>query len=290
MKIRVNPMLKKELLVGVRGIRLTVLMLIFNAVLALIGLAVFYTILQEARWSGSTSYSTIIVLYITLSVIQFLLIAFIVPAMTASSISGERERQTLDILLSSSLTPAGIIIGKLTSSILSVILLILSSIPVMSLIFIFGGVSVGDIISIELFFIYITIFAGSIGIACSTRFQKTTSATIASYGIILFLGIGTIFIVGIASMIRYGTGSYSSDPGIVSLLLLFNPLFSLVSLLFQQVGSRGDIFTFFLDAGVPGFVGKNWFLISILSQLLVIVLLLYGSIRRLNPLKRKGRR
>lgn len=290
MKIRINPMMKKELLVSVRGIRLTVLMLIFNTVLALIGLAVFYTILQEAQWSGDIGYATIIVLYITLSVIQFILIAFIVPAITASAISGERERQTLDILLSSSLTPAGIIMGKLSSSILSIVLLIVSSIPVMSLIFIFGGVSIGNILSMELFLIYITIFAGSIGIACSTRFKKTTSATIASYGLILFLGAGTLLIAGVASIIRYSWGSYSSSPGIIGLLLLFNPGFSLVSLLFKQVGSRAETLNFFIGVGTPSFINSHWFLISMLAQILLIVLLLLGSIRRLNPLKRRGKR
>ena len=54
-------------------------------------------------------------IFITLTVVQVLMISFIVPIITSGAISQEREKQTLDILLSTSLRPIEIIIGKLCS-------------------------------------------------------------------------------------------------------------------------------------------------------------------------------
>jgi len=288
-KLKVNPMLKKEILVSVRSIKLTVLMLIFNIILAAIGLLIFSSVLETVRWSGRLDYSSTVSLYITLLVIEFILLAFIVPAITAGTISGERERQTLDILLSTSLSPSRIISGKLMSSIISVILLIISSMPVISLIFIFGGVSGGDILTSVLFLIFITVYAGAIGIACSARFKKTTTATVAAYGSVLFLGIGTLFLVGIlcvTASIRY---PYESNIGLFSLILLLNPAVSLMNLILKQVGSASDFSSGLQEIGVPGFMSDHWLIISTIVQILFILLLLIWSVKRLNPVKKKGR-
>lgn len=288
--MKINPMLKKEITVSVRGIRLTVLMLIFNIILALIGLAVFHSILDNARYFGTIDYGSSISLYVTLVFFQFLLLAFIVPAITASAISGERERQTLDILLSTSLTPAKIIFGKLFSSLTSVVLLIISSIPIMSLIFIFGGVAVGDLIITILFLIFIAVYAGSIGIACSTRFKKTTSSTVASYGIVLAIGFGTIFLVGMITLFSVSSYSYESSNGIFSLILLLNPVITLMGLLMHQVGGFSDISYMMSAFGMPDFISEHVVIISFLCQALFIVFLLWASIRRLNPIKKKVKR
>lgn len=50
--------------------------------------------------------------FIAITVVQVLMISFIVPIITAGSISLEREKQTLDILLSTNLRPISIIMGN----------------------------------------------------------------------------------------------------------------------------------------------------------------------------------
>ena len=136
--MQINPVFKKELKLSVRSARLPVVMLIYNSVLAFISLLIFYTIIGNAQWSGLMDFTSVILLYIVVISIEGVLLAFIIPALTASTISGERERQTLDILLTTRMTPFGIISGKLMSSVSMIVLLVISSIPVISIVFIFG--------------------------------------------------------------------------------------------------------------------------------------------------------
>lgn len=292
MIMKINPMLKKEIMVNVRGIRLTVMMLVFNLVLAIIGLVVFYYILETARWSGSIDYSSTIMLYTVLMVIQFLLLAFMVPALTAGAISGERERQTLDILLASTLTPGKIVFGKLSSSILSVILMIISSIPIMSLIFIFGGIEIWDLFANVIFLIYIALFAGSIGIYCSARFKKTTGATAAAYGFVLFLGFGTVILTILLAFIYSFTGNGGKDviKWIVMLILLFNPGATLVEIIGAQLGEGSLMENLFYESGLLGFIAEHWIFFSILFQCIIMVIMMRGAVKRVNPLYQKRSR
>src|ERR1700716_910074 len=52
-------------------------------------------------------------LYTFILIIQLLLIIFITPVFTATSINGEKERQTFDLLLCSRLSSSALVIGKL---------------------------------------------------------------------------------------------------------------------------------------------------------------------------------
>ncbi len=64
----------------------------------------------------------------------------------AGSIAGERERQTLDMLLATKMKPWSIVLGKLESSLSSVLMLAVSSLPVLSIVFIFGGVGILELV------------------------------------------------------------------------------------------------------------------------------------------------
>lgn len=48
--------------------------------------------------------------------LQFGMLVLVAPAMTAGSISGERERQTLDLLLVTNTGPVKLVLGKLLES------------------------------------------------------------------------------------------------------------------------------------------------------------------------------
>ena len=54
-------------------------------------------------------------MYVVLCAMQMGLMLLSAPAMTAGTISGERERQTLDLLLMTKMSSLSIVIGKLLS-------------------------------------------------------------------------------------------------------------------------------------------------------------------------------
>lgn len=286
--MQVNPVFRKELKLGVRSARLPIVMLIYNSVLAFISLLVFYTIIESARWSGIMDYTSVIVLYIVVVGIEGVLLAFIVPALTASTISGERERQTLDILLTTRMTPFGIISGKLMSSVSMIVLLVFSSIPVISIVFIFGGVSLADVIKIVLYLIFAAVFFGTMGISCSARFKKTTSSTVAAYGGVLGLCAGTVLIVIVGALVAAvsATVSIQNVVGILALILLLNPGMTAVAMLVGQLAYSSISGTVFHDIfGIPMFFSEHWVIISIILQLVFMILLLWRACSALKPKK-----
>ena len=124
--IRLNPVFQKEYMLMTRSIKMIVTVLIFNAILSIFGFAVFYSIINTAKYTGVVDYSSMLNLYYVMAFIEFVMVALIVPAISSGAISGEREKQTLDILLTTRMTPLKIVTGKLMSSIITIMLLIIS--------------------------------------------------------------------------------------------------------------------------------------------------------------------
>ena len=75
-----------------------------------------------------------------------MLVCFIAPAFTAGAISLEREKQTLDLLVSTPMRPGGDRHRQARSALAFVVLMILAGIPVSALVLMYGGASVEDIL------------------------------------------------------------------------------------------------------------------------------------------------
>src|SRR4029079_16606965 len=116
---------------------------------------------------------------------QFFLVALVAPTFAAGSITGEKERKTYEMLLASPLEPSTILIGKLLSSLTYIVLLILSSLPLMILCFLLGGISLSEIVRAYLVLILAAGTFGLLSVACSSYFQRTSSALVVSYLVIL---------------------------------------------------------------------------------------------------------
>ncbi len=130
-------------------------------------------------------------LFVMTAVLQYGMICFIAPALSAGAISGERERQTLHVLLTTQLSPLTIIASKLITSLAFVFLLVLASLPIYSFVLLYGGVSPLQLIKLVLFFVSNIIFFGSLGLFCSTWIKRTGVSTITAYGIAFFFVVGT---------------------------------------------------------------------------------------------------
>lgn len=294
--MKLNPVYQKELKTSVRGMRTAVILLGYNGILALFGLFAFYVTFEyDSRFGGTVDYASILRIYAIITAAEFGLVLFTVPALTAASISGEREKQTLEILLTTRLTPFQIILGKLASSISMIILLALSSLPVLAIVFTIGGVTLRDFMFFMLLIVVTAVFAGSIGMFFSTLFKKTTSATVSTYGVLLILGIGTLAILwGIRllmeiQMNQFSTGALmyqTPDVGNWMLILLINPGVTFFAMIEDQIGTGSELISFFGNFGtVARSTQEHWFIISILLQLGVSVILLIGSSALLDPLR-----
>ena len=130
--------------------------------------------------------------YIALVILQFGLILLIAPTMTAGALSGERERQTLDLLLMTTTGSFSLAIGKLLEAFAFVALLILASAPFLSLVLLTGGVTVAQL-GLSIAFLLVTAFAAlSVGLFASALFRRTATATFMTYLFLFIIGVGTL--------------------------------------------------------------------------------------------------
>jgi ABC-type transport system involved in cytochrome c biogenesis permease component len=126
--------------------------------------------------------------------VQTLMVAVLAPAATAGAISSEREHQTLELLAVTPISSFAIVLGKLISALAWVFILILASIPVTALVFVFGGVAPDDMIRAYVVLFATTIGLGSVGIFFSTLTRRTGASTGLTFVATLVLVVGSVFL------------------------------------------------------------------------------------------------
>lgn len=285
--MKINPVWRKELMLSMRSIKFPLTLSISIGVLSGLLILVFDGILSSVRYGGNLS--GLVGLYFTVTLIEFILIGMISPTLTASAICGERERGTLDILLSTKMSPLSIILGKLLASLSKVVLLIVASTPVFAITLSLGGVSIVNIIQMILLYIMTAIFCGSVGLFFSSVLKSTKSSTAASYGLLIFLAIGTLIITVLYYSIKaraYSMAGQSFEPNIPFWLYL-NPGLGYGSIVYNQLG----IGTTSIINGLNQFkaIGNAW-IYNIAVEIVLTILLLWGAAVKLNPLKKRRKK
>ena len=181
----INPIIGKELRVLLRTKQAFGLQLAYLGVLVLIVLTIWP---MEGVYSLSALASRD--LFTVLSLGQLVLVALFSPAFTSTSITMEKERGTFDLLFASLLKPRSIIFGKLISSIAILLILIFSSLPVMSVSFLLGGVSLTELCRSALVLTLSTIIFGLVGLTLSAVSSRSYTSTLMTYLIILIISVG----------------------------------------------------------------------------------------------------
>jgi ABC-type transport system involved in multi-copper enzyme maturation permease subunit len=189
-----NPIVAKEYRSRMRTWRSPLAMTVYILLLGGLGWAVFAAMAYSSRnsYNGgqAANYGQGLFLYLVL--FQMVLLAFITPALTAGAISSERERQTIDLLFVTKLPSFAILWGKLLASMSFVLLLLLLSVPIFSLVFLFGGIELDQVAAAFLVTAISALTLGIIGIACSTAFRRTLPATVTAYGAAFILLAGSL--------------------------------------------------------------------------------------------------
>ncbi|QDV27860.1 ABC transporter permease [Aureliella helgolandensis] len=186
-----NPVLQRELLTNLRANSAFVLLLLYQVVLGLV-LLVAYPSGQRVDLSSDPSAARQLVDFFFLG--QYVLASLMAPTFAAGAISGEKERKTYEMLLASPLRPWAIVIGKMVASLTHLVVLIIASLPIIMLALPLGGVSVYEVWGAYLWLMISIVLFGSIGLACSCRFQRTSSSLVVSYLVILpIVIVGAIF-------------------------------------------------------------------------------------------------
>ena len=296
-----NPVYKREARVNVRSIRLPMIVMVFNGILSAVALLNMYSVMAQVRASASIQYTSFMQMYELLAALEFIMLLFIVPALTAASISGERERQTLDLMLTTLLTPAQIVSGKLMSARSVMVLLVVSSFPPISMVLVFGGITWMDLAALLLCYVAVALVAGSMGIFFSAVFKRSTLASVCTYGVIGLLVAGTYFANRFAMALssthlsRYGGAVRAAGEmarptaGAAFYLLLLNPAATFYTVMNGPAESGMGIESMCRAMGVQfkGWIMEHWVFTSIVLQLALSGVLLFFAVRCVDPIKKK---
>lgn len=287
MKIRLNPIVKKDLQVTVRSMRISWGLFAYEAALTVAFLLALLVIQEESSYAYSGNiYSYLVYLFPVVAVAQVCIVALYVPIITASSISGEKERQTFDIMLTTCMSPFAIVFGKVISAVLRILFFVIASAPIMALSFVVGGLSWSYLFYYLLAVILFSVFAGSIGIFASSFCRKSVAALLLSF-VMYFI----IFAMTFVPLI-YRAVFYEDYYGESLLWLLWNPVVffeefftqimmgdSLIAMAGNSLGRD--------DVGILTYAlahGKVWMFTSAGCILLMSLLFMMLAAWKVNPM------
>ena len=187
-----NPVVLKELRGRMRGPRafvvLTIFLLLLSAFVTL--LYVVYAASTSSVYSGTSGQLIGKFVFGAVVGIELLLVCFIAPAFTAGAISGERERQTYDLLRTTLLPARALVLGKLASALSYILLLLLAAFPLQSLAFLLGGVAPQEVLIASLLLVATAFLFGTSGIFFSSLMRRTLGSTVLTYAFALMATLG----------------------------------------------------------------------------------------------------
>jgi len=193
----------KELRGRMRGRRAFTILTLYLLFLA--GFAWAWELIAERAYGnsgslsgGSAAFASALIgqeIFGALLIVETLLVVFLAPAFTAGAISLEREKQTLDMLAATPISSLAIVIGKLLSALTYVFILIIASIPLTAIVFVFGGVGPDEVLRGYVVLFASAIGLGSFGLFVSALMQRTQAATVVTFFGVMALTMGSLFVV-----------------------------------------------------------------------------------------------
>lgn len=293
MQMRLNPIVKKDLQVTARSMRISWGLFAYEGVL-LLAFLLALTALQASSgsiYSDGNVYSGMIALFPILAVVQVCIVALITPIITASSISGEKERQTFDIMLTTCMSPFSIVLGKVMSAVVRILFFVVGSLPIMSLSFVVGGLDWSTLFYFVLAIILLSVFSGSIGIFCSSVCRRSISAVIVSFVIYFGVYVLTFLPLLVRALLETDTAGESL------LFLLFNPMIFFVEFFLNILTGRSLFSSYFNigrnDVGIITYTlaqEKVWMFASAACILILSLLFMLAAAWKVNPMHSSGSR
>jgi len=278
--MNINPIYEREHRVSTRSLKLSIAILVFNFIIAAVTLIEMNDVVDFARKTSFIDYTSFLQIFRLVIFVPALLIIFVAPSFIAGTISDERQRGTLEILLTTKMTAKSIVFGKFLSLFASIMLILISQLPILAILFLYGGITVLDIIKLIINFVVFVVLIISMGIFCSSTARKTGVATALLYSGVLGLFIGTLILYFLAA------NSFAMDEnGLFEIVfirfskfvLLFNPLVSIDFLLSNIMGEDSS------DILVSLFWYKNWYYINMILDLGLSFVFLALSILKIKP-------
>ncbi|MDX2162482.1 MAG: hypothetical protein SF162_14240 [bacterium] len=245
---RLNPVMIKELRGRMRGVRAFVVLTVYLGLMGGLAMMLYLVYSTAGRDPGSAAAGEIgRVLFNGVFAVELVLIVFIAPAFTAGAITGERERQTYDLLRTTLLSGASFVIGKLESALGYIVLLLAAGIPLQAFAFLFGGVTEGELILSLVILLVTAVALGTIGIYFSAGNSRTLAASVRAYTVTLILlfvapSLATI-LLGIVRGLLFGAGGLIQSAPLEAVIVYVGHLLTSINPLATAINTQNLLVT-----------------------------------------------
>lgn len=293
MRLFSNPVLASELRGRIRGARAMIILTIYLTLTGVVTLLVYLAFASSMSFSqsdfeaGRNIGKAIFLTVMTAALVQ---VCIITPSLTAGAISGEKERQTYDLLIVTLLSPWQIALGKLASALAFALLLIIAVLPMAGLAFLFGGVS-GIELTLAVVGLAVTaVLYATVGLFWSTVMRTTLAATVMAQGTIILtlLGIPFLFFVLVAILENSDQWRNVADSPVflyaLGAFLYTHPFIALGHT--EVLLSNGENpFFFVFDPGPSSVLAPSpWLAYTVISFVLTLVFMLL-CVQRIKPVQ-----
>lgn len=289
-----NPVVLKELRGRMRGARAFVVLTVYLLLLSAFSSLIYLTVSESSMsLGGQVSVGEIgRSLFTGVVAIEMMLVMFIAPAFTSSSISSEREHQTYDLLRTTLLPARSLVFGKLLSGMLYMLLLLLAAVPLQSIAFFFGGVEETEVILSFVILSMTSLLFSAFGVYFSARSQRSLSANVLTYAVTMFIMFGipivwsTLMVLVDFSFDTVGSSTFELTIFYVSAVMLCaNPaIAALLTQYFLTNRRTLGMFSYTLANGDSITLVSPWIPFTILYVVLT-VLFFWMAVRRVRKIE-----
>ena len=247
-----GPIFEKELRVSSRRKRNYALRSFYIASLTVFLIVVWLQTAQDVSSSGLYMSSRLAAagkaIIVTIVWFQFCVTQVLAVIMLSTAIGEEIYLRTLGVLMTTPMTCLRIVIGKLSSKLLQLILLLAISLPLLAIIRVFGGVPWDYIISSLCITLTTIIFFGSLSLFFSI-FSRRAYVVIILTGLVLAVLFGLLLFIYmlIFSVFPWGIPWSRQADASITILYHLNP--------YMMLALNTDVM---LNPGLAGRVSYSW--------------------------------
>jgi ABC-type transport system involved in multi-copper enzyme maturation permease subunit len=138
---------------------------------------------QARERAGATLFGLVVFLVLSLG-------ALVAPALSATSVNGDRAAGVLATLQTTLLSPAEIAVGKLLASWTTALALLATAAPFLLWSYLDGGTPAGRLLTTVVVLALTLLVVCAIGLGWSSVAARTASSTVLTYLTVVFLGLG----------------------------------------------------------------------------------------------------
>jgi hypothetical protein len=172
-----NPIFTRELRRRMRGKAMifSTNAQIFAICLVAAGLLIYHLVLD--RSANATAAGQVgKTLFNVLLIVQALLIMLVAPTMTSGMATTEREQKTFESIQLTTLPAIAYVIGGLLSTLLYSLIVVTTSLPIVTISSLYGGIGLADILIAFMLLMTLSLVLGSAGMLISSSLDRTRSA------------------------------------------------------------------------------------------------------------------